>query len=313
MRCLFILSFSFFLTSASQAQELFIQNEPASVLPKSSIAFRSIHQFYTEDGVLRSRQALRITRGMTAKWEIGLEAGISNHNHPNLVSELYTDGDLDHDHSHHGGGEVNAEHVHPSTFTGFNLYSQYRFYTQDGPNEHLRAAAYGMLSSNRTTHHYAEPNLLHRNAGASAGLILTWLKDKFAASGRLGGIVPFGYSPKDSDRYFRSGNAMDYALSLGYLLYPRKYKGYQQTNVNLYLEFMGRAFQQARIRDEIRWYPALNSDETHPGAYLDVNPGIQLILDSRFRIDFSTAFPLINRSMAMDYPQFHLALQYLYF
>lgn len=309
----FLIGFLLLLMSFSgMSQELFIHNEPASVLPKSSLAFRSIHQFYKEDGLLRSRQALRVTRGMTAKWELGIEAGLSNHNHPNLVSELYDDGDLDHDHDH-GGDNVNVEHIHPTSFTGFTLYSQYRFFTDDGPNQHLRAAVYGILSTNRTTHNYAEPNLYHRNAGLSSGLILTWLKKRFAASGRLGGIVPFGFSPKENNRYFRSGNALGYSLSLGYLAYPRKYQSYKQVNINFYLELMGKAFQQARIRDEIRWYPALAEDETSPGGYLDINPGVQFILDSRFRIDISTGFPLISRSMAMDYPQFHLALQYLYF
>ena len=32
---------------------------------------------------------------------------------------------------------------------------------------------------------------------------------------------------------------MNYSLSAGYLLFPETYKNYRQTNVNLYLEFLG--------------------------------------------------------------------------
>lgn len=296
------------------AQELFIMNEPASVLPKDGLALRSISHFYKEDGFTRFRQSFRFTYGISAKWELGMEFGGSNHNHPGLVSELFADGDLDHQHGPvDPDGGVVEEHNHPFKITGALIYSQYRFWTSDGPNTHLRAATYQIFSSNWTSHNFAEPNLYHRNAGFGGGFIFTWLRKRFAASARLGGIAPLGYYERDTERYFRSGNAVDYSLSLGYLTFPRKYKDYDNVNINLYAEFMGKWFQSAWLRDDYRWYPTTTFSETDTGAYLDVRPGIQAIFKSRFRVETAVALPFLGRSLSMEYPQVQINLQYLFF
>ncbi|MEM6271378.1 MAG: hypothetical protein AAF998_18225 [Bacteroidota bacterium] len=306
----------FIAVPTAPAQELFIHNNPASVLPRDAIAVRTISGLYKEDGYLRFRQGLRVGFGILSAWQMAVEVSFSNHNHPGLISELFGDGTVDHSHHNHGSGEgdINEEHLHPFQLNGITLSSQYRFFTSDGPNRHLRAATYQVLSTNFTTHNFAEPNLQHRTAGATVGLIGTWLRNKFAASLRLGGIYSLASHEKETGRAFKPGNALEYALSLGYLAFPTRYKSYQQLNINFYAEFMGRWFRRGLARDtDGIWYYIENSPETDPGRYLEFRPGLQFILNSRMRADFSTALPFLGRSYTMDYPQFQLNLQYLFF
>lgn len=278
--------------------------------------------FYREDDFNRYWQGLKVSYGLTHKFEIGITGGASNHNHPGLVSELFQNTDPNHDHNshNHNSGDpgadstdqaTNPEHQHRMEFTGLQLYTQYRFFNRDGPKRHFRIATYQTLSSNFTTHNFAEPNLLHRTAGIGGGLIFTGLYKQMAASARVGGILPFGFREKDSDRYFRSGNALDYALSLGYLLYPRSYKGYDQLNINLYAEFMGKWYGAATIYEgsvfRYPWkYPSLNRN-----TYLEARPGIQFIFKSKVRVGVSTALPVFSRSYAMEYPQIQLNVLWL--
>ena len=304
------------VVQALPAQELFPLNKPASVLPKDGLAIQWASHFYEEDGYLRYMQRVQFAYGMTSRWELALAFNGSNHNHPQLVSELFdadSDGHAGHNHGSDPDGGFNQEHRHPFKLNGAFVRSQYRFWTSDGPNTHLRAAGYGIFSSNWTSHHFSEPNLLHRNAGVGFGGIFTWLRKRLAVSGRLGAVLPFGYTERDSQRYFKSGNAMDYALSVGYLALPRKYKSYDNVNLNFYLEFMGKWHQAARMRDAYRWYPTSTFRETANGTDLDIRPGIQAIFASKLRLEVSTALPFLGRSQTMEYPQVQVNLQILCF
>jgi hypothetical protein len=69
-------------------------------------------------------------------------------------------------------------------------------------------------------------------------------------------------------------SALQYSFSAGYLLFPKDYQSYGQTNLNLYAEFIGQS-----LLDK-------------PGTYFDLAPAIQLILNSKARIDFSYRFQL---------------------
>jgi len=311
----------------AKAQELFLHNQPASVLPSGAFALKSMTNWYPQDGESRVWQGMKLGYGVTSKFELGLTAGFSNHNHPALVSDLFINSDpddLDHDHSAHGhsghghfadseeeAAEDKDEYSHPYAFNGFQLYAQYRFFNRDGPKRHFRMAGYGIASSNFTTHNFSEPNLLHRTGGFGAGVITTGLYNRMALSLKLGGILPLGYREADTDRYFRAGNALDYSLSFGYLLYPAKYKSYNQLNINLYTEFMGNWHGAAKITEagapRASWFfPA-----TDENAYLEARPGIQFIFRSKVRLGLSGAFPLISRSYAMEYPQVQLNIFWL--
>ena len=66
-------------------------------------------------------------------------------------------------------------------------------------------------------------------------------------------------------------NVANYSLSAGYLLLPVQYKSYEQTNLNLYVELLGKS----------------NMDQYRAGYYVDVAPAIQFIFNSTTRLDLS--------------------------
>ena len=73
-----------------------------------------------------------------------------------------------------------------------------------------------------------------------------------------------------------SRNAVGYNLSLGKLMLPKEYTSYEQTNLNLMVEMLGQS--------------NLNTGRT----FLDVAPSLQLIFQSRIRLDLGYRIPLVK-------------------
>lgn len=93
------------------------------------------------------------------------------------------------------------------------------------------------------------------------------------------------------------------------------YKNYKQTNLNLYIEFMGKAYQQANV---FQYGGVVSVPIQTPlrkaNNYVEIHPGLQAIFNSNLRIDFSMGVPLINKSYARFYPIYTLGIQrYFYF
>lgn len=65
-----------------------------------------------------------------------------------------------------------------------------------------------------------------------------------------------------------------YSLSAGYLLLPVRYRSYRQTNLNLYLEFLG----------------AQNPGKSQ--GFLDMAPALQLIFNSNTKVNAGYRFAL---------------------
>ena len=87
-------------------------------------------------------------------------------------------------------------------------------------------------------------------------------------------------------------DAVGYTLSAGYLLLPKSYENYNQVNVNVYLELLGKA---------------------NPGygqSYLDAAPAVQLIFNSVFRVDFSYRTPLYNDMVRTSKNTYLVRLEY---
>jgi hypothetical protein len=87
-------------------------------------------------------------------------------------------------------------------------------------------------------------------------------------------------------------NAVGYTLSAGYLLFPKKYENYNQVNVNIYAELLGK------------------TNPGHGQSYLDVAPAVQLILNSFFRIDFSYRTPVYNDMVRTSANVYLVRLEY---
>jgi hypothetical protein len=159
---------------------------------------------------------------------------------------------------------------------GGSIYIKYRFLSQDEVHSHFRMAAYlkGAVIHNpfypvtqgTKPYNNEELDLEGGASGVAGGIIATQLIHKLAVSGTLG-YNRFMNNIKDNIPATMPANAVNYSLSAGYLVLPHTYRSYEQTNLNLYVEFLGKA----------------NKD----GEYMDIAPAIQFIFNSATRLDFS--------------------------
>lgn len=157
----------------------------------------------------------------------------------------------------------------------------------------------------------AETTLMGDNKGIGGGIISTVLINKLAVSFTGGIVKPFSYNEKQTRINY--GNAYNYSLSFGYLIYPFKYKNFNQTNINFYAEFIGKSYDAMSITHHDKDVFLQNNKSYSKGNYIELRPAIQFIIKSNLRIDCSTAFPLVNKSYIRNYPLYMLNLQYYIF
>ncbi len=297
----------FFLSSFVEAQELFPNTDPASNVPKGILRAKISNELFKEMSRLRLWQGYTVIYGISPKFELGQTFNFSNHHDLRLpesfiyrntaTNELQTDGYF-------------RGQPHPFWFENFVLALKYRFLCLDAVQRHFRMATYIQLAGGNEPHPEAEPNLMGDNAGASGGLIATYLKHKFAASLNIGYIMPYKFQQYDTSIVINYANAINYSLSFGYLLLPRTYTNYKQINVNLYMEFMGEAYGAVKMSKTGETVFSGNVSSLASGKYLEGRPGLQFIFASNTIISFSPAFPIINRSYTKTYPVYYIYLQH---
>jgi hypothetical protein len=122
--------------------------------------------------------------------------------------------------------------------------------------------------------------------------VFTQLLHKLALSGsasyihsfdnRGGYLLPANYAT----------DALAYTLSAGYLVLPKTYTDYGQTNLNLYLELLGK------------------SNPGYGQSYLDAAPAMQLIINSLIRVDLSYRVPLYNDMTRNSKNMYLIRLEY---
>jgi hypothetical protein len=286
-------------------------------MPKGVMGARAFGQAYEEPGnYIRGLAGLRLMYGATPKLTLMLTATASNHHSKDLPPDF-----PDHNTPQVGVGL-------PWRVNGVNLYAKYRLLSKDGPKTHLRLTAYGSASWLNVAHDEAEPDLTDDTKGIGGGFIATWLKDHFAASASVGGILPSDYHGPVPDiipglpsipAHVQYGKALTYSLSFGYLLLPTKYRSYGQTNINLYAEFLGKSYSAGKVFLENigsgNAYqisgPALQVFDAH--SYVEFHPGFQAIFGSNLRIDVSAGFPMASRSYTRFYPVYTLGVQRYFF
>jgi hypothetical protein len=171
---------------------------------------------------------------------------------------------------------------------GGSVYAKYRFLSIDDTHSHLRAAVYGRISSSRRPTYTQDINLEGDNAGWQGGLIFTQLLHKLALSATLGYSQVFEQRSKALAGTIQPDQMLNYSLSSGYLLLPFVYKNYNQPNFNLYVEMLGK------------------TDPVRGNSYFDLAPALQLILNSRTRIDLGYRF-----QVAGNMPDRYLKNMYL--
>ncbi|WP_448698966.1 hypothetical protein ACFGVR_18850 [Mucilaginibacter sp. AW1-3] len=225
------------LSGGIKAQELYVNTEPASNMAAKAIGLRMNADFVP----LNSRTGFRL--GPEAMFGVSRSVMV----HVNLYGSNYYQSDF--------------------KFEGASIYAKYRFLALDQPQSHFRMAGYGRVSLIDNPITFNEINLQGDNSGAMGGLVMTQLLHKLALS--VTSDISRDWNnvsnslPPDAAR-----NQLGYTFSAGYLLLPKNYTDYKQTNLNIYAEFIGKSSLDGK------------------GKYLDIAPSVQLIFNSRTRIDF---------------------------
>jgi hypothetical protein len=260
--------------------------------------------------------------GVTKNLSVYLQPSISNH-HGEFLSGDFTS------HSHIGNQILTFTsnkvfgRQYPYRFGGVYAFAKYRFLSIDGDHQHFRMAAYAAYSTADVAHEEAEPNLTGDTGGFEAGLIATELKNRFAATFSAGFILPKDYNEV---RVFDTsatgtttlttnvsyGNAFTYKLSLGYLLYPKTFRDFRQTNYSVYLELLGKSYGKASVIQDGQPV-AVESFVLYGGNYVDAHLGFQTIINSNTRIDLGIELQLINRSWDHFYPLYTVGVQHYFY
>lgn len=243
-------------TGIAAAQELYVNTEPASNMPANSLGIRLTNKFFNMEhsGDVGMRFEPEVMWGVNKRLMLHVLGYASNMMQSSIRAE---------------GGSV---------------YAKYRFLSLDQQHAHFRMAAYvkGSVIDNpyypvmpdgtHSTRPYdnKELDLEGATSGVNGGIIATQLLHKLALSTTLG-YSRYMNNVKDNIPEDFSKNSVNYSLSAGYLVLPVKYKSFQQTNLNLYLELLGKT----------------NTDGVGRGSYLDVAPAIQFIFNSTTRLDLS--------------------------
>lgn len=306
-----VCSFILFLGLTSlKSQELFPHTEPASSVPKEVLGIRIANEFYNEMGQFRSWQGYKFMFGLAPKLTLIQTFNFSNHHGAKLPTDFISNDGISGFHTH--GATKGKQYRY--AFESLNIYMKYRFLTRDSKNKHLRMAGYLEAAGGNEAHDEAEPALTGDTGGLSGGVISTWLNKKLAFSITAGYIIPARYTQVNPEIIIQYGKTINYSLSLGYLVYPREYKDYKQTNINLYAEFMGKKYDAAKI--EYQGQPVWTDDvlPLSSGNYIEFRPSLQFIIKSNLRLDLSAAFPMAGRSYVRVYPVYYLNIQrYFYF
>jgi hypothetical protein len=223
---------------SAYTQELYVATEPASNMPQNALGIR-----LTQEAVF--------TNGYRAKIIPEAMIGLSK----NLMI--------------HQSLFLNNVQQNSLKTTGGAFYAKYRFLSIDSTHSHFRGAIYAGYAAVNGAINAREISLDGDNTGWQGGIVFTQLLHKLALSGSLsytkalnnkkGNLLPADFGSE----------SLGYSLSSGLLVYPKSYRSYKQTNVNVYLEFLGKS--------------NLGKKE----HVLDAAPAIQFIINSNFRIDVS--------------------------
>lgn len=231
------------LPASINAQELYPFTEPASNMPANSISAK--HSLKLLKGYhsnkIEQRHSPEIMFGMSKSAMVHL--GVS-------FSDMYSN---------------------KLQWESARLYSQFRLYTNDAVHRHFRLATFVRASYSRNGAFYDELTLEGDQSGVQFGMIATQLINKLALSASVSNVQILQNSRNDNIKS-HPYQAVDYSFSSGYLLFPRNYSSYKQTNLNLYLELLGQK----------------TYDLSH--FFVDLAPSIQLIFNSNSKLNLGYRF-----------------------
>jgi hypothetical protein len=262
----FILYIVLFFVMKTQAQELFVVTEPASNMPTGSIGVRMAQSLMKENFENGYNYHLmpEIMWGANKNLMLHTSFFVSNRN-DNLVIE------------------------------GGSIYGKYRFFSVDDFHSHFRMAVFGRYSLNYADIHQEQIETMGHNSGFETGIIATQLINKLAISSSISFEKAVDNGTHNPFPEAQSNAAINYTLSFGKLVYPKKYTNFKQTNINLMLEFEGQTLLQ------------------NQKSYLEVVPSIQFIINSQARIDIAYQQELYRTMTRTASNGVYLKLEYTFF
>lgn len=253
------------------AQELYVLNDPASNVPAKSVnikyAGKFVNEIYDGHKHLGTRQMLEAGMGLNKSLMIRPSISLSN------MYKIYPDRQLN--------------------FESVGLYAKWRWLSIDEIHKHFRAALFlkGVYSSNTLL--YDELTGEGDQSAFQTGLIFTQLVNKLAISTTI-----TWQEVLDGERWLKySGprnfgyRSFNYALSTGYLMFPKTYSSYKQTNFNAYLEIIG----------------SQGVDKSY--HIVDLAPALQLIFNSSTKINMGYRFQLSGNAFRMARTGFNLSIE----
>jgi hypothetical protein len=252
-----------------RAQELYVYTEPASNMPAHSISTKLTGYFVTSDNIygrFSQRYKPEIMLGISKKLMVHLSGTVGN--------------------------------MHTSDFRleSGAVYVKYRFLSHDDIHRHFRMAVFADAVKTNAPFHYEDISLAGDKSGVEAGLIATQLLNKLALSATVGHTEVLDHSRNDKVLYVpeRAYQSMNYAFSAGYLLFPKNYRNFKQTNMNLYTEFLA---QQTLDRKQ---------------HYIDMAPAIQFIFNSISKLNLGYRFQVAGNMQRMSKQSLLVSYEYTF-
>ena len=263
IRILFLLLTITLIRLSVAAQELYVFSEPASNMPSKSISAKLTSRFPDSkyNDYFKQRYTPEVMFGVNKNLMVHVAS---------TFSDFYTP-------------KVSWESVRG--------YAKWRFYSSDDVHQHFRMAAFVEGSYSESPFLYEDINLEGDNSGIQAGIIATQLVSKFAISATVSGIRVFAEQADHVGHQGHSVSAVNYSLSAGYLLFPRNYTDYRQTNLNLYVEFLGMS----------------TIDPGH--TMIDIAPAIQLIFNSNTKLNFGARFQAKGEMLRVGENNYYISLE----
>lgn len=258
------------MTIVARSQELYVYTDPASNVPARSISPK-ISALHVPNPNFEARTMQRIVPevmiGLNKDWMLRANLSFAN------------------------------MHTERFRWESFYLYGKYRFLSRDDIHRHFRMAAFMDVSYSRNPYHFDEISLVGDKTGVQAGIIATQLWNKLAVSGTLSHTQALHKSRKEatSAAYPLPYQAVNFSLSAGYLVLPKEYTDYRQTNLNLYVEF-------------------LSQQTIDPGRYyIDMAPALQLIFNSNTKVNLGYRFQLGSDMLRMAREGWMVSLERTFF
>lgn len=254
-----------FIGISSQAQELFVVTEPASNTPAGAVSARvgqslvKNKKFGDELYVLAPEVTWGINKNLMVRGSAYFD---------NLNSGL--------------------------GFTGASAYAKYRFLSTDDIQSHFRMAGYGKYSYSQAAILQDAIDLNGMNSGMEVGIVATQLIKKVAISSSLSYVKAFDNNNFKFPDHLGS-DAINYSLSVGKLMYPKKYTNFKETNINLMFELLGQ------------------TNTANGKSYLDAVPSVQFIINSQARIDLAYKKQLYSSMDRLTGDGIFLKLEYTFF